>query len=83
MTVLTVEVNLIKVYNRTSLIIKADLQHDFRLGISPNPLRESMLRVVYLLPENQNGLMEVYDMEGRLVYQQLLSVLGTGYRIWI
>ncbi len=40
--------------------------HDFRFSVSPNPSNGNF-RMLYLLPQNQSGLLEIYDVNGRLV----------------
>ncbi len=40
--------------------------------ISPNPLKEGPLNIIYLLPQNQPGTFELYDLNGKIIYQQKL-----------
>jgi hypothetical protein len=40
--------------------------------ISPNPLKDGPLQIMYLLPQNLSGLFEVYDLNGKIIYQQKL-----------
>jgi hypothetical protein len=40
--------------------------------ISPNPLKDGPLQIMYLLPQNQSGIFEVYDLNGKIIYQQKL-----------
>jgi hypothetical protein len=40
--------------------------------ISPNPLKDGPLQIMYLLPQNLPGLFEVYDLNGKIIYQQKL-----------
>ena len=40
--------------------------------ISPNPLKDGLLQIMYLLPQNLSGLFEVYDLNGKIIYQQKL-----------
>jgi hypothetical protein len=40
--------------------------------ISPNPLKDGPLQIMYLLPQNFPGLFEVYDLNGKIIYQQKL-----------
>jgi hypothetical protein len=42
-------------------------EHDFKFSISPNP-SNGYLKVVYLLPQNRSGKLEVFDITGRKVY---------------
>ncbi len=50
--------------------------HDFRFSIAPNPNNGSF-KIVYLLPQNQSGILEVMDMKGRKVYSQQLAPWST------
>ncbi len=50
--------------------------HDFRMSVSPNPTNGSF-RLLYLLPQNQSGVMEVYDVNGRRVYAMNLPPWST------
>ena len=43
---------------------------NFRL--SPNP-SNSFIKIIYLLPQNQSGVFEVYDLTGKIVFKQILS----------
>ncbi len=52
-------------------------KHDFRFGILPNPTYDGSIRLVYLLPQNQPGLFEVYDITGQLVYKMHLPPWST------
>ena len=40
--------------------------------ISPNPLKDGPLNIIYLLPQNQPGTFELYDLNGKIIYQQKL-----------
>jgi hypothetical protein len=40
--------------------------------ISPNPLKDGPLQIMYLLPQNLPGLFEVYDLNGKIICQQKL-----------
>ncbi len=51
--------------------------HDFRFGISPNPTNDGNIKLVYLLPQNQPGVFEVYDITGQLVYKMNLPSWST------
>ncbi len=51
--------------------------HDFRFGISPNPTYDGNIKLVYLLPQNQPGVFEVYDITGQLVYKMHLPPWST------
>ena len=49
---------------------------DFRFSISPNP-NDGNFRIMYMLPHNQKGVFEVYDVNGRKVYSQNLPPWST------
>ncbi len=40
--------------------------------LSPNPSNGN-IKIIYLLPQNQSGIFEVYDLNGKLVFTQQLS----------
>ena len=50
--------------------------HDFNLSIAPNPSNGNF-SLNYLLPQNKTGVFEIYDMDGRKVYSQILSQWST------
>jgi hypothetical protein len=51
-------------------------QHDFSIKLSPNP--GSMgFEILYLLPQNKNGTLSVYDLQGRLMHKQILPQWST------
>ena len=52
-------------------------QHDFHFGISPNPVADGPVKIIYLLPENKSGVFEVYDITGQLVYKMNLPPWST------
>ncbi len=54
-----------------------EMQHDFHFGISPNPVAEGPVKIIYLLPENNLGIFEVYNMTGQLVYKMNLPPWST------
>ncbi|MBL7923967.1 MAG: T9SS type A sorting domain-containing protein, partial [Bacteroidia bacterium] len=51
--------------------------HDFRFSISPNPVTDGNVQIVYLLPDNKPGEFEVYDITGKLVYKMYLPPWST------
>ncbi len=55
----------------------AEQGHDFRFGISPNPTNDGNIKLVYLLPQNNPGVFEVYDLTGRMVYKMDLPPWST------
>ncbi len=46
--------------------------HDFRMGLSPNPTQNGFVKLVYLLPQNQPGELNIYSITGQLMYRQSL-----------
>ena len=51
-------------------------QHDFRFSISPNP-NNGNFRIMYLLPQNKNGTLQIFDITGKEVYSQNLPPWST------
>lgn len=51
-------------------------QHDFRFSISPNPSNGNF-KIMYLLPQNSKGVLEVFDITGKKVYKQNLPPWST------
>ena len=49
---------------------------DFKFSISPNPSNGSF-KIIYLLPQNKNGSLEIFDINGRKVYSQNLPQWST------
>jgi len=43
--------------------------HDFHFSVSPNPITAGYMKIVYLLAQNKSGLLEVFDINGRVVYK--------------
>jgi len=50
--------------------------HDFKFSVSPNP-NSGNFNVMYLLPQNKKGKLEVYDVNGRKVYEMNLPPWST------
>lgn len=50
--------------------------HDFKFSLSPNPSGGSV-KLIYLLPQNQSGKLEVFDLNGRRVYEMHLPPWST------
>ncbi len=50
--------------------------HDFKFTISPNPTL-GQIKVIYVLPQNKNGTLEVIDITGRCVYALSLPPWST------
>ncbi|MCB0849840.1 MAG: T9SS type A sorting domain-containing protein, partial [Bacteroidetes bacterium] len=51
-------------------------QHDFKFSVSPNP-NNGNFRIMYLLPQNKSGKLEIFDINGRVVYSQNLPQWST------
>jgi len=51
-------------------------QHDFKAKLSPNPGSYGF-EILYLLPQNKSGTLSVYDLQGRLILQQILPPWST------
>jgi hypothetical protein len=54
-----------------------EMQHDFHFGISPNPVADGPVKIIYLLPENKSGIFEMYNITGQLVYKVNLPPWST------
>ena len=52
-------------------------QHDFHFGISPNPVTNGMVKIIYLLPQNQSGELAIFNITGQVVYRQHLPPWST------
>jgi hypothetical protein len=51
-------------------------EHDFKFSVSPNPTN-GPLKVIYLLPQNTSGKLEIFDINGRRVYEMRLPPWST------
>ena len=51
-------------------------QHDFRFSISPNP-NNGNFKIVYLLPQNKSGILQIFDITGKQIYKQNLPQWST------
>jgi hypothetical protein len=51
-------------------------QHDFSIKLSPNP-GSAGFEILYLLPQNKNGILSVFDLQGRLIHKQILAPWST------
>jgi hypothetical protein len=47
-------------------------EHDFRFKVFPNPVMDGNIKIMYLLPQNKSGRLEIYDVTGKVVYSQNL-----------
>ena len=51
-------------------------QHDFKFSISPNPSNGNF-KIVYLLPQNKSGILQIFDITGKQIYKQNLPQWST------
>ncbi len=51
-------------------------QHDFRFSISPNP-NNGNFKIMYLLPQNKSGTLQIFDITGKEIYHQTLPPWST------
>jgi hypothetical protein len=51
-------------------------KHDFKFSVTPNPTSGN-IKIVYLLPQNKSGVFEMYDINGKKVYEQRLPPWST------
>ncbi|MBS1760805.1 MAG: T9SS type A sorting domain-containing protein [Bacteroidetes bacterium] len=51
-------------------------QHDFKFSISPNPTNGSF-KIIYLLPQNKSGTLQIFDINGKQIYKQNLPPWST------
>lgn len=47
-------------------------QHDFKFKIFPNPVTNNILNIRYFLPQNKPGLLEIFDVTGKVVFKYIL-----------
>ncbi len=50
--------------------------HDFRFSISPNP-NNGNFRIMYLLPQNKSGTLQIFNITGKEIYHQNLPPWST------
>ena len=50
--------------------------HDFKFSISPNPSNGNF-KIIYLLPQNKSGTLQLFDINGKEVYKQNLPPWST------
>ncbi len=53
-----------------------EIEHDFRFSVSPNP-SNGQFKIMYLLPQNKSGKLEIFDVNGRRVYEMNLPQWST------
>jgi hypothetical protein len=54
----------------------SEIEHDFKFKIFPNP-NYGNFKIMYLLPQNKAGRLEIFDVNGRVVYSQNLPQWST------
>ena len=59
-----------------SLTSTHEIIHDFKFSLSPNP-SSGDFKILYLLTQNQNGKLEIYDVNGRSIYEMNLPKWST------
>ncbi|HMY14625.1 MAG TPA: T9SS type A sorting domain-containing protein [Bacteroidia bacterium] len=59
-----------------SLTSVSEIGHDFKFKILPNP-NNGNFKIMYLLPQNTSGKLEIFDINGRAVYSQNLPQWST------
>ena len=50
--------------------------YDFRFSISPNP-NNGNFKIMYLLPQNKSGTLQIFDITGKEIYHQTLPPWST------
>jgi hypothetical protein len=53
-----------------------EVSHDFRFNIYPNP-SSGKFNIIYLLPQNKEGIVQIFDVKGRLVFSYNLPQWST------
>jgi hypothetical protein len=51
-------------------------KHDFKFSLSPNP-NNGNFKIMYLLPQNETGRLEIFDVNGRRVFEMNLPPWST------
>ncbi len=51
-------------------------QHDFKFSIFPNPSNGNF-KIIYLLPQNKSGTLQIFDINGKQIYKQNLPAWST------
>jgi hypothetical protein len=57
-----------------------DQAYDFRFGVYPNP-NTGVFNIGYQLPQNTSGILEIYDVNGSLIWSRTLPVWSTFQKI--
>lgn len=51
--------------------------HNFKFSIQPNPVINKTLSCKYVLPQNKDGTLEVFDIAGRTIFNEILPPWST------
>ncbi len=57
-------------------VIEEHGSHEFRFNVAPNP-NSGKFKITYLLPQNHPGQLEVFDINGRRIYEMNLPPWST------
>ncbi|MBK8876968.1 MAG: T9SS type A sorting domain-containing protein [Bacteroidetes bacterium] len=57
-------------------VIEEHGSHEFRFNVAPNPTSGNF-KITYLLPQNQPGKLEIFDTNGRRIYEMNLPQWST------
>ncbi|MBK6639921.1 MAG: T9SS type A sorting domain-containing protein [Bacteroidetes bacterium] len=52
-------------------------EHEFRFNVFPNPVMDGHIKIMYLLPQNKSGRLEIFDINGRRIYEMNLPYWST------
>jgi len=61
----------------TTGIISQNEKENILFEVSPNPVMNHQIKIVYLLPRNKEGIFEIFDVNGRKVYSLRLPHWST------
>ncbi|MBK7388198.1 MAG: T9SS type A sorting domain-containing protein [Bacteroidetes bacterium] len=56
--------------------------HEFRFNVAPNP-NSGKFKITYLLPQNHPGQLEVFDINGRRIYEMNLPPWSTMQEVYL
>jgi hypothetical protein len=60
----------------------AEVENDFHFNLFPNP-NNGKFSISYLLPQNKDGTLEIFDLTGNIIYKQKLPMWSTMQHISI
>jgi hypothetical protein len=60
----------------------AEVENDFHFSLFPNP-NNGKFSISYLLPQNKDGTLEIFDLTGSIIYKQNLPMWSTLQHILI